>query len=88
MIVAGSVPVGAPGGWNEAVFIGSGIHLEDSPGTGAGLWTGVGTIPCCERCALYGKVLRKQRNGWKEISELAFRVVSGRGETSRLLRNA
>lgn len=42
----------------------------------------------CNRATLLGKVLRKQRNEWKEIDGLAFRVASSQGETSRLLRKA
>ena len=41
----------------------------------------------CNQATLLGKVLRKQRNEWKEIDELAFRVASSQGETSRLLRS-
>ncbi len=42
----------------------------------------------CNQATLLGKVLRKQRNEWKEMGELAFRVASSQGETSRLLRSA
>ncbi len=42
----------------------------------------------CNQATLLGKVLRKQRNEWKEIDELAFRVASSHVDTSRLLRSA